>query len=67
MSYKTQNLIRNNLTIIKKITTKKIDIFFHLGWDKCPYSTLQDVVFPLTSWYLGAKKNTYKTPLCKKF
>jgi hypothetical protein len=31
MSYKTQNLIRNNLTIIKKITTKKIDIFFHLG------------------------------------
>ena len=49
MLYKTQNLIRNNFTIIKKITTKKIDTFFYLGEDKCPSSTLQDVVFPLSS------------------
>ena len=45
MLYKTQNLIKNNFTIIKKITTKKIDIIFHLGYYKCASSTLQDIVF----------------------
>jgi hypothetical protein len=58
MLYKTQNLKRNNLIIIKKITNKKTYIIFHLGYNKCASPTLQDVVFPITMCYLGKGVNT---------
>jgi hypothetical protein len=47
-----------------KNTSQQTDLIFHLGYDKCASSTLQDSVFPQTKGYLGAGLNT---PLKHKF